>query len=306
MTPRVTAVVLAYGDEPVLGESVHAVLASTGVEVDVVLVDNGCTTDAVERLRDDRRASRWSPRGPTPASPAAATSAPGTPAGTCSPSSTATPWSAPTRSGPGRRPRRRRSAWPARSLRLYDEPDVINSAGNPVHFSGLSWAGGLGEPATAYAVRRDVASATGAATAVRADRFARARWVRGADVRLLRGHRAQPAHLAARLDGALRARTPWCCTATSSPATRRRATSWSATACSWSAPLYERRTLSRPAARAARARGRVTLVAAPPGLVPPEGRRLVVAVAQPRGGGGAAPRGTGIAAGARPRPGPRC
>ena len=58
------------------------------------------------------------------------------------------------------------------SLRLYDEPDVMNSAGNPVHFSGLSWAGGLGDPPRVTPSRSDVASATGAATAVRADRFA--------------------------------------------------------------------------------------------------------------------------------------
>src|SRR3712207_2715046 len=47
---RVSAVVLAWGDEPVLEDAVHAALASEGVEVDVVLVDNGCTSDAVARL----------------------------------------------------------------------------------------------------------------------------------------------------------------------------------------------------------------------------------------------------------------
>src|SRR3712207_9066101 len=47
---RVSAVILAWGDEPVLEEAVHAALASEGVDVDVVLVDNGCTSDAVTRL----------------------------------------------------------------------------------------------------------------------------------------------------------------------------------------------------------------------------------------------------------------
>src|SRR5690242_20459746 len=46
----VSAVILAWGDEPVLEEAVDAVLASEGVDVDVVLVDNGCTSDAVPRL----------------------------------------------------------------------------------------------------------------------------------------------------------------------------------------------------------------------------------------------------------------
>ncbi len=35
------------------------------------------------------------------------------------------------------------------SLRVYGDEDVINSAGNPVHYLGLSWAGGLGQPARA-------------------------------------------------------------------------------------------------------------------------------------------------------------
>src|SRR3712207_5057787 len=48
--PLVTAVILAWGDEPVLEESVEAVLASEDIEADVVLVDNGCTSAAVGRL----------------------------------------------------------------------------------------------------------------------------------------------------------------------------------------------------------------------------------------------------------------
>jgi GT2 family glycosyltransferase len=41
-----------------------------------------------------------------------------------------------------------------------------------VHFSGLSWAGALGEPASRHDRVREITSASGAATAVRADRFA--------------------------------------------------------------------------------------------------------------------------------------
>jgi GT2 family glycosyltransferase len=53
------------------------------------------------------------------------------------------------------------------SLRLRDRPDTINSAGNPVHFLGLSWAGGLGEPAASHNEPRPVASASGAVMALR-------------------------------------------------------------------------------------------------------------------------------------------
>src|SRR5688500_16908429 len=48
--PRVTAIVLAYGPEPSLRDCVLAILGSRKVQADVVLVDNGCTTDAVAFL----------------------------------------------------------------------------------------------------------------------------------------------------------------------------------------------------------------------------------------------------------------
>lgn len=48
--PTVSAVVLAYREEPWLERCVHALLESKGVDVEVVLVDNGCTDGAVDRL----------------------------------------------------------------------------------------------------------------------------------------------------------------------------------------------------------------------------------------------------------------
>jgi GT2 family glycosyltransferase len=170
--PLVTAVVLAYGPEPVLEECVHALLASTGVTVDVVLVDNGCTTDAVQRLRGVPGVRVVTPDTNTGF------------AGGCNLGArhARAPVLAFVNGDAVVRP------WALRvladtldddsvglasgSLRLYDDPATMNSAGNPVHFAGLSWAGGLGDPASAHAVSQDVASATGAATAVRADRFA--------------------------------------------------------------------------------------------------------------------------------------
>ena len=47
----VTAVVLAYGEQPYLYEVVDRVLASTGVDAHVVLVDNGCTSPSLDGLR---------------------------------------------------------------------------------------------------------------------------------------------------------------------------------------------------------------------------------------------------------------
>ena len=38
-------------------------------------------------------------------------------------------------------------------LRLADRPDLVNSVGNPLHFSGISWAGSCGEPAVDHQSR---------------------------------------------------------------------------------------------------------------------------------------------------------
>jgi GT2 family glycosyltransferase len=52
-------------------------------------------------------------------------------------------------------------------LRLADQPDLVNSVGNPLHFSGISWAGACGEPASEHRVAGDVAVATGGLLAMR-------------------------------------------------------------------------------------------------------------------------------------------
>ncbi len=52
-------------------------------------------------------------------------------------------------------------------LRLADQPDLVNSVGNPLHFSGISWAGACGEPASEHDVPDDVAVATGGLLAMR-------------------------------------------------------------------------------------------------------------------------------------------
>lgn len=52
-------------------------------------------------------------------------------------------------------------------LRLADQPDIVNSAGNPLHFSGISWAGAFGEPANQHNEAREVTVATGGLLALR-------------------------------------------------------------------------------------------------------------------------------------------
>jgi GT2 family glycosyltransferase len=56
-------------------------------------------------------------------------------------------------------------------LRLLDEPELLNSSGNVVHVSGLAWPGGYRDSADELAVPREIAYASGAACAIRADVF---------------------------------------------------------------------------------------------------------------------------------------
>ena len=56
-------------------------------------------------------------------------------------------------------------------LRLFAQPELLNSSGNVVHVSGLAWPGGYGEPADVLTELREIPSASGAALAIRAELF---------------------------------------------------------------------------------------------------------------------------------------
>jgi GT2 family glycosyltransferase len=56
-------------------------------------------------------------------------------------------------------------------LRLLDRPELLNSRGLELHVTGLSWAGGYGEPADGVSELCEVVAASGTAMAVRADTF---------------------------------------------------------------------------------------------------------------------------------------
>ncbi|MBX6356492.1 MAG: glycosyltransferase family 2 protein [Micromonosporaceae bacterium] len=164
---RLTAVMLAYGPEPWLADAVDAVLASTGVEVDLVLVDNGTSSPAIDDikgrpgvrvLRPDRNT------GYAGGCQLGAAEATGEYLAFVNSDASAAPAArAPPAAGapaPG-------GGAAMGSIRLADTPHLINTAGNPLHFAGLSWAGGNGEPASRYAERRRVASVSGCCFVVR-------------------------------------------------------------------------------------------------------------------------------------------
>ncbi|MFI2753076.1 glycosyltransferase family 2 protein [Cellulomonas sp. P22] len=161
-----TALMLAYGAEPYLHDAVEAVLASAGVEIDLVLVDNGCTTDAVRHLPDDPRIALLVPAenlGFTGGMNLAASRAGGDFLLLVNSDAVVDPNAARELVGalavPG-------VGVAGGSVRLADEPDLVNSVGNPLHILGLSWAGSMGEPAAQHATRQPVASASGACMAL--------------------------------------------------------------------------------------------------------------------------------------------
>ena len=114
-------------------------------------------------------------------------------------------------------------------LRLADQPDKVNSVGNPLHYSGITWAGSCGEDADLH--REPDRRRRGDRGLLRAapPRVGRPRGVRPDLLRLPRGHRPVRAQLARRVGGSSTCRMPWPTTTTSSAARRSRCTSWSAT-----------------------------------------------------------------------------
>ncbi|MBA2388847.1 MAG: glycosyltransferase family 2 protein [Geodermatophilaceae bacterium] len=157
---------LAYGAEPVLLEAVDAVLSSRGVQVEVVVVDNGCTSDlsaldhrgGVQVLRPGSNTGFAGGCNLGAGSSHAGVLAFVNSDAVVEPDALAELAQAARQPGVG---------LVSGSIRLAATPELMNSAGNPVHALGLSWAGGLGEPADRHAVGTAVASASGAGLAVR-------------------------------------------------------------------------------------------------------------------------------------------
>jgi GT2 family glycosyltransferase len=165
--PDVSAVVVAYGAEPWLERSVDACLASTGVDVEVVVVDNGCTDGAIDRL-DGR--------------PGVVVLRPGTNTGFAgggnagvaaaaarlvalvNPDALVDPGALAALAAVATRPE---VGIATASVRLADRPELLNSAGNEIHFTGVSWSGAFEEPASAHDAETDTLAASGACCLLR-------------------------------------------------------------------------------------------------------------------------------------------
>ncbi|MGW5578912.1 glycosyltransferase family 2 protein [Micromonospora chokoriensis] len=159
--PRITVVMLAYGPEPYLVDAARAVLDSTDVTIELIVVDNGCTGDGIDAVKNLPGVRVLSPEhntGYAGGCDVGAAEATGdwlafvNSDAIVAPDALAKITEVATEDDVGA---------VMASIRLADRPELINTAGNPLHFAGLSWAGGNGEPATAHAHRRSVASLSG-------------------------------------------------------------------------------------------------------------------------------------------------
>lgn len=165
----ISVVMLAYGAEPWLVEAVKAVQASEGAELELIVVDNGCTTDAIDTVRELPGVRVIRPvqnTGYSGGCDIGAAEATGDTIVFVNSDAIVAPDTlariARVAAEPG-------VGGAMAAVRLAATPDLTNTAGNPLHVAGLSWAGGNGEPASAYPVRRQVPSLSGCCFAIRRD-----------------------------------------------------------------------------------------------------------------------------------------
>ncbi len=172
-TRSVGVVMLAYGAEPVIDEAIAAVRASTGLGVSLVVVDNGCERDDLAELCRTHDALLVRPErnlGFAGGVNAGARTLDDPFLALVNSDAVVAPEALSRLVAVASDPS---VGIASASVRLASDPTTMNSAGNPLHILGLSWAGGLGEPATSHAEPADVASASGACLALRREHWER-------------------------------------------------------------------------------------------------------------------------------------
>lgn len=164
---RVSAVVLAYLEEPWLERCVHALLSSRGVEADVVLVDNGCIGGGVDRLAGVPGVTVLRPGrnlGFAGGCNAGAEVAGADLLAFVNTDAVVEPDALARLVEVASRPE---VGIASASIRLAEAPERLNSGGNDLHFLGFVWSGAFNEDASVWPVQRDVGAASGAGMAMR-------------------------------------------------------------------------------------------------------------------------------------------
>lgn len=164
--PRVDVVIVAYGPEPELPACLASLLASRDVDLRVALVDNGCTHPLLVELCNDERIVLLQPGrnlGFAEGCNIGAAALDGTYVALINCDAFVDPAAlanlvSPLTGDVG---------LTTGCVLLADRPATVNAAGNPVHFVGVSWAGGWGDPVEDHLQPADVASASGAGAAMR-------------------------------------------------------------------------------------------------------------------------------------------
>jgi GT2 family glycosyltransferase len=172
VTATVTAVTVAYGGAAGIDDAVDHLLASAGVELDVVVVDNGTSDGVLDRVRSTDRVQvldagenlGYGGAGNLGARRSKAEFlAFVNPDVVVEPDTIARLVAVAGSDDVG---------IASASVRLREDPSLLNSAGGAIHFLGLGWAEGFREPASTVAADRDATAASGACMVLRRERFA--------------------------------------------------------------------------------------------------------------------------------------
>lgn len=163
--PRVTVVVVVYGDEPVLPSCLEAIEGSKGVDPEIIVVENGGSEAIIAEFERRGEVTVVRPGRNSGFAEGCnlgvrAGSAPFValvnPDAVVAPDALALLVEMAARPGVG---------IATASIRLADRPDLLNSAGTELTFLGLSWAGHFEEPAADQDLEMLVAAASGAGMA---------------------------------------------------------------------------------------------------------------------------------------------
>jgi GT2 family glycosyltransferase len=166
----VTVILLAYGTEEYLDEAVTAIQSSTDVTFELIVVDNGTSSPAIEALRADEAITLLTPGrnlGFSGGVNLGSQEATGEYLAFVNSDAVVEPDTlarlvAHLEQNPG-------VGVAGAAIVLADQPETINNAGQPIHVLGLSWAGMMGRPADDLPVLGEPISASGAAMVIRRD-----------------------------------------------------------------------------------------------------------------------------------------